>query len=191
MTNLVEYNGRKLISAESGSLKAGSGGAKSDEDESAEGDKTKDTEKEALKEGALSSTEVGELVAWVKETLDTRVSDVRPTSRLGKSPAIIVDHESASMRKLMRMVETQDDARIASSLGKQVLDVNVHHPIMLGLHARIGQDKGADAELSKEVVHQVFDNALVGAGVLDDSRSMLPRMNKLLAALVEAPAKAE
>ena len=118
------------------------------------------------------------------------MSDVRPTSRLGKSPAIIVDHESASMRKLMRMVETQDDARVAASLGKQVLDVNVHHPIMLGLHARIG-DEGADAELLKEVVHQVFDNALVGAGVLDDSRSMLPRMNKLLAALVEAPAKAE
>jgi hypothetical protein len=31
---------------------------------------------------------------------------------------------------------------------------------------------------------QVFDNAMVAAGLLDDSRSMLPRLNMLLERLV-------
>ena len=35
-----------------------------------------------------------------------------------------------------------------------------------------------------QVAEQVFDNALVAAGLLDDGRSMLPRIHKLLERLV-------
>ena len=73
-----------------------------------------------------------------------------------------------------------------SMLPKQTLDVNPHHPIMIGLHGKMTGASSAEKEIAEEVVHQGFDNALVGAGVMDDSRAMLPRMNKLLAALVEA-----
>jgi len=36
------------------------------------------------------------------------------------------------------------------------------------------------------VAEQVFDNAMVAAGLLDDSRVMLPRLNKLIERLVKA-----
>ena len=37
---------------------------------------------------------------------------------------------------------------------------------------------------ARQVAEQVFDNALVAAGLLDDGRSMLPRIHKLLERLV-------
>jgi hypothetical protein len=36
------------------------------------------------------------------------------------------------------------------------------------------------------VAEQVFDNAMVAAGLLDDSRVMLPRLNQLIERLVKA-----
>lgn len=36
------------------------------------------------------------------------------------------------------------------------------------------------------VAEQVFDNAMVAAGLLDDSRVMLPRLNQLIERLVRA-----
>jgi hypothetical protein len=38
--------------------------------------------------------------------------------------------------------------------------------------------------LAKVLAAQVFDNCLVAAGLLDDSRSMLPRLNDLLICVV-------
>ena len=40
--------------------------------------------------------------------------------------------------------------------------------------------------LFQVVAEQVFDNAMVAAGLLDDSRVMLPRLNKLIERLVKA-----
>jgi len=120
MSNLAQYNGRKFVSAESGSLQ-GSGAAageageldgdENSSEESKAAAKKKQEEEDKAKasrraDAVLSDEQVGELVEWVKSTLSTRVSEVRPTERLKQSPAIIVDHESASMRKLMRMVRS-------------------------------------------------------------------------------------
>jgi TNF receptor-associated protein 1 len=67
-----------------------------------------------------------------------------------------------------------------TTLPPQMLEINVSHPIIKGLHAK----HGSDPELAKLVAQQVYDNALVAAGLLDDSRSMLGRMNSLLERLV-------
>ena len=119
MSNLAQYNGRKFVSAESGSLQgsgaaAGEAGELDGDENSSEESKAaakKKQEEDKAKasrraDAVLSDEQVGELVEWVKSTLSTRVSEVRPTERLKQSPAIIVDHESASMRKLMRMVRS-------------------------------------------------------------------------------------
>ncbi len=47
------------------------------------------------------------LADWVKEALGPQlVKDVKVSDRLSKSPAIIVDHESPAMRRMMRMIDT-------------------------------------------------------------------------------------
>ena len=49
---------------------------------------------------------------------------------------------------------------------------------------RLDQTRSADADLAKQVAEQVFDNALVAAGLLEDPRAMLNRMNSLLEKLL-------
>lgn len=57
-----------------------------------------------------------------------------------------------------------------------VLEINPDHPVMKGLFNMRQQNP----DLAKLVTEQVYDNALCAAGVLDDPRSMITRLNKLL-----------
>jgi HSP90 family molecular chaperone len=68
------------------------------------------------------------------------------------------------------------DSSHAPSLGKQQLEVNPSHPII----RKLFEMKGSDEPRAKLVAEQVFDNALAAAGLLDDARTMVPRLNKLL-----------
>jgi hypothetical protein len=45
--------------------------------------------------------------------------------------------------------------------------------------------------LARVLAEQVYDNCLVAAGLLDDSRTMLPRLNDLLVSLVKGAEKKE
>eukprot|EP01104_Vermistella_antarctica_P006527 TRINITY_DN1722_c0_g1_i1.p1 TRINITY_DN1722_c0_g1~~TRINITY_DN1722_c0_g1_i1.p1 ORF type:complete len:785 (+),score=260.30 TRINITY_DN1722_c0_g1_i1:47-2356(+) len=177
MNNLGEFSGRKLTSIES---------AKLEEDEEKKGDEKKDDDSTADK-AADDLTKYGKAFqqpedrlkfeVWLKDTLETKVASVRETTRLHSSPAIVVDHESAAFRRMMKMV---DPAR-APKLPKQQLEVNLKHPIMQQLQgARVSHP-----ELARRVVDQVFDQALVAAGLMDDARSMLPRMNLILEGVLE------
>jgi HSP90 family molecular chaperone len=48
----------------------------------------------------------------------------------------------------------------------------------------------SDAELAKQISEQLFDNAMVAAGLLEDPREMVKRMNSLLEKLLAKEAKA-
>jgi HSP90 family molecular chaperone len=46
-----------------------------------------------------------EFCAWLKKTLGkTKVREVKTTFRLEDSPAIVTDHQSGALRRMMRMV---------------------------------------------------------------------------------------
>ena len=60
----------------------------------------------------------------------------------------------------------------------QVLEVNPSHPIIVSLY-RAQSGRGQD--VATLVAEQVFDNALIAAGLVDDPRFMLPRLNDILA----------
>lgn len=61
-------------------------------------------------------------------------------------------------------------------LPPQVLEVNPRHPVIQKLH-RTSQSSPVLAQLAAE---QLLDNALIVAGLLEDSRTMVPRLNKIL-----------
>ena len=89
----------------------------------------------------------------------------------------------------MRMVE----AGRAPPLPDQTLEINPTHPIITSLSAA----RTADPPLATKVASQLFSNALVSAGLMDDPRVMLPNVNALMADVLrpyappEAPAAAE
>jgi len=77
-------------------------------------------------------------------TLPEKLQDAKTTSRLYNSPAIVTDHESGALRRMMRMVEQQSMGQ-ASFVPKQHLEINPRHPIIVRLHAL----RTEDAELAK------------------------------------------
>jgi len=116
------------------------------------------------------------LTQWLKETLGDKVGEVRLSQRLVESPAVVVDADkfmTANMRRLMKAMK-QDGPEIAPA--KQDLEVNPAHPIM----ARLEAMRQTDNALAASVAEQILDNARVAAGLLEDPRAMLARLNQLL-----------
>ena len=93
----------------------------------------------------------------------------------------MTDNESGMMRRMMRMVDNSD-GRDAMPLPPQNIEINPSHPIIVGLFAL----KDTEPVLSKILLQQIYDNCLVAAGLMDDSRTMLPRLNDLLISLVKS-----
>jgi molecular chaperone HtpG len=128
------------------------------------------------KEHALSEDEARLLANFIKEQLGDRVDEVRTSKRLVGSPAVVVDSDptmTASMRRVLKMMNREGAPGLES---KPNLEINPDHPMMVRLNAI----RQTDAALAGEVAQQIFDNALVAAGLLEDPRAMLARLNSLL-----------
>ncbi|KAG1049404.1 hypothetical protein G6F43_008269 [Rhizopus delemar] len=125
---------------------------------------------------ALSDQDAKDLAQWIEKTLgDEVVKGVDVSRRLNTFPAIVLEHESPAMRKMMQMM--QGSAKMEElPPTPTVLEINPDHPVMKGLFNMRQQNP----DLAKLVTEQVYDNALCAAGVLDDPRSMITRLNKLL-----------
>ncbi|KUF97646.1 hypothetical protein AM588_10007560 [Phytophthora nicotianae] len=167
MTNVAEFNGRKVISAEHAKVDV-------DSDDDASGKK-------------LSKDEQDLFGAWLKLTLEDSVKEVKVwvcgyvfTSRLTDSPAIIVDHESASIRKMMQMVNDRAGQDM-SGLSKNVMEINPNHSIIVDLKAL----REVNDTLAKKVARQIYTNATVAAGLVEDGRTILGGLNEILAELLE------
>ncbi|KAG2211956.1 hypothetical protein INT47_004643 [Mucor saturninus] len=125
---------------------------------------------------SLSDTDAQDLAKWIETSLgDEVVKGVDVSRRLNSFPAIVQEHESPAMRKMMQMM--QGSAKMDETPPTPtVLEINPDHPVMKGLF----NIRNQNPDLAKLVTEQIYDNALCAAGVLDDPRSMITRLNKLL-----------
>jgi len=97
-----------------------------------------------------------------------------------RSPAVVVDsdtHMTSSMRRMMKMMNREGEAMPES---KPNLEINPDHAMLVRLNAI----RQSDADLAGQVAEQIYDNALVAAGLLEDPRAMLGRLNGLLEKLL-------
>jgi molecular chaperone HtpG len=128
------------------------------------------------KEGALSEDAAKSLAQWLKENLGDKVGEVRVSERLVESPAVLVDADkfmTASMRRMMKAMKKEGEELPAA---KYDLEINPAHPIL----SRLDATRQKDAALAANVAEQILDNARVAAGLLEDPRTMLNRLNQLL-----------
>jgi len=119
MTNLASYNKRRIVSAEAKDLDLAAGVKKGRGDKEGAGEKD-DEEKKGGEEAAaagLSDSEVTELGDWLVATFPGKLASVRATKRLKSSPAIVTDHESGALRRMMRMVEQKSGGVGVSEIG--------------------------------------------------------------------------
>lgn len=111
-----------------------------------------------------------DLIQFFSNALASRVTEVKVTDRLHDSPAVIVDHDSRYNRMISLLEQKQMPVQ------KQKLQINPHHPMMERLHSI----KDKQPEVAQLVADQIFDNAMIAADMLDNPRTMLPRLNNLL-----------
>ena len=124
---------------------------------------------------ALSDDEAKDLAKWLKETLGDRIQEARVSHRLVDSPAAVVDTDqfmTSSMRRILKATGKGDESKAVTL----ALEINPRHPIV----TRLAKERQADPALAAKVAEQVLDNALVAAGLLEDPRTMLKRLNELL-----------
>jgi len=126
------------------------------------------------KAGDMNEQTQKEYLEWFSDSLIGRASGVKASTRLADSPALIADSGAVAYRKMMRMVSPESHA---SQPQLYDLEVNLAHPII----QKLNEIRETDKDLAKLVVDQVYDDALVAAGLMDDARLMVPRMNKILA----------
>jgi TNF receptor-associated protein 1 len=89
MTNVSQYKGKRLVSIESAEAEAAAADNSIDQDQAVE----------------VPKEQVESLRSWIKSMLDNRVTSVKESRRLVDTPAIILDHESASVRRMMRFAD--------------------------------------------------------------------------------------
>ena len=80
---------------------------------------------------------------------------------------------TASMRRIMKAMK-QDGPELPTA--KHDFEINPAHPII----SRLDAMRQKDAALAGSVAEQILDNARVAAGLLEDPRAMLTRLNQLL-----------
>lgn len=160
LSHLGEFEGKKLIPADNSDIDL----------EQFEVVNSKDMPDEE----PLGKDSIAELCSWLKKVLEERVEEVRETNRLSKSPAALINTDkmvSSSMQKLFQMMNKD-----FKNIGRKALEINPKHPIIKKLAAI----RKTDEEFAKTVAEQIFDNALISAGLIIDPTSMLNRINTIL-----------
>ena len=155
MSNLREFDGKKLVSADSAEVKIG--------------DITKESKEEPLEESTGKK-----LCEWFKETLGDRVNEVTISKRLVESPVIALNADkfmTPGMKRIMKAM--RQDVKEGYRVN---LEVNSRH----GLIKNLSDLKDKDPDLAQMVAEQLFDNALIAAGFMDDPRAMVNRVYKIL-----------
>ena len=134
---------------------------------------------EGLGEDAAKS-----LAAFFQETLGAeRVNEVRVSKRLADSPAVALESDKMLTSSMRRMMKQMGGAAGGMGMpeGKPDFEINPRHPVMVRLEAM----RNKDSDLAAKVAEQIFDSSLAAAGMLEDPRTMLKRMNDLMEKLLE------
>src|SRR6201993_4202853 len=148
--NVTEFDGKPLQSVAKGEVDLGS-----EEDES-------EAEREEQQK------EFADLLAWLKETLNERVKEVRLSTRLTESPACLITDAFGMTPALARLYRASGQVVPA---GKRILELNPNHPLVTGL--REAQKKAADDAARTSVAESaelLYGTALLAeGGALEDA----------------------
>lgn len=117
------------------------------------------------------------LIGRFKAVLGDKVTDVRMTDRLAKSPARLIDPEGVPNQEMQRVYRLLKEG---FETPKKVLELNPHHPILINLNAL---PEGSD--LGAMVITQVYEDALLIEGLHPDPAGMIERIQKIIEAAMK------
>ncbi len=124
---------------------------------------------------ALSDDESKALCDWIKTSLNLeRINEVCVSKRLGDTPAAVLNSDDLdpAMRNIMRLMNPENKLPDV----KVNFEINAKAKLIKNLNALRNQDEA----LAQLVLAQLFDNALLAAGLHENPRKMAKRLNELL-----------
>ena len=153
LSQVGEFEGKKIVSIDQANLEV-------PEHQHREGE-------------ALAGEQLENLLKWLKEVLGDKVSEVKESKRLSDSPVLVLnpDEMTGSLQRMMQVMNKD-----LQSIGPKILEINPYHPIIRQLSVLSQQDD----PFAKVAVEQLFDNALIAAGLIVDPRNIVQRMNQIL-----------
>jgi len=132
-------------------------------------------EKDDKDKRTLSEPEQKELEQFIKDVLREKVQEVKFSNRLVSSPAIVTSIITPHMRKMMKtMMAGKEDTGMGNI--PMTLELSPEHHIVTTLHTI----KATNEPVARIAVEQLYDNACIAAGTLDDPRVLMSRLNKVL-----------
>ncbi|KAG1360773.1 Heat shock protein 83 [Cocos nucifera] len=163
VTQLKEYDGKKLVSATKEGLKL----------EDSEEEKKKKEEKKAAFEP---------LCKVIKDILGERVEKVVVSDRIVDSPCCLVTGEygwTANMERIMKAQALRDGSMSAYMSSKKTMEINPDNGIMEELRKRAEADKNDKSV--RDLVMLLYETALLTSGFsLDDPNTFAGRIHKML-----------
>ncbi|XP_040297739.1 heat shock protein 75 kDa, mitochondrial [Bufo bufo] len=129
----------------------------------------------------LAEKESEDLMAWMRNGLGTRVTNIKVTPRLDTHPAMITVLEMGAARHFLRTQQLAKTNEERAQLLQPTLEINTGHPLI----KKLWQLKDADQDLAKLLLDQIYENAMIAAGLNDDPRPMVGRLNELLTKALE------
>lgn len=129
----------------------------------------------------LSEKETEELMAWMRNALGSRVTNVKVTFRLDTHPAMVTVLEMGAARHFLRMQQLAKNQEERAQLLQPTLEINPRHTLI----KKLSQLRESEPELAQLLVDQIYENAMIAAGLVDDPRAMVGRLNDLLVKALE------
>lgn len=155
LSNLMDFEEKKLVSADQAELELP---ALDEQDDQA----------------PLDPEAVKSLTGWLQEVLGEKISEVKESKRLINSPAVILNQDGMMTSSMQRVMQAMN--KETGLAGKKLLEVNPRHELIKRLVAL----REKDESFARLAAEQIYDNALIAAGLMDDPRDMVNRMYQIL-----------
>ncbi|SVB28811.1 uncharacterized protein METZ01_LOCUS181665, partial [marine metagenome] len=119
-----------------------------------------------------------ELVSYLKRELESRVGEVKESSRLSDSPCALVVPKGGLSQQMERLMRMSDES---FPLTKRTLEVNPSHLAIRNMGELLKVDRES-AEL-KEWAHFLVDYVLLAEGKVEEPQRVMSQIQKMMSAV--------
>merc|ERR1711959_314380 len=172
---LADYEGKKFVSIQKADVKLD----ESEEDKK-RFSKLKDMYKPLTdwwKEKLTDFTEKGAM-----KDAGVKIEKVEISKRLTESPVVVVTSQfgySAQQEKVMKAQSFQNKDQVSMMSGRKTLEINVNHPVIVDLLAKVKNDK--EDKSSIDTAQVLFQTALIESGYeIADPSALVNRVYRLM-----------
>lgn len=123
----------------------------------------------------LNEDQCKHLTEWFKELLGDKIKEVKISHRLVDSPAAIVSSDKYMTTAMKRILKSIRKDELSDSADYN-LEINPANNVICQLYKAWDANKA----IAPEIAQQVYDNACITAGIIDDFSPLVKRINNLM-----------